>query len=59
MFLVFSLLAFVFIPPTFFDVTLVLVVMNFATIPTSDGTPEMILMGHRFPILSVLLSFKL
>ena len=42
-----------------FFVPFVLVVTTFATVPTGDGTPEMILMGHRFPIFSVLLSFQL
>ena len=55
----FSLLPFVFVTLTFFDVTFVLVVATFATISTVDGTPEMILMGHCFPIFSVLLSFQL
>ena len=32
---------------------------TFATIPTGDGTSEMILMGHCIPIFSVLLSFQL
>ena len=56
-FLAFSLLAFVFITLTFFDVTFVLVLTTFATIPTGDGTPELILMGHCFTIFSTLLSF--
>ena len=43
----------------FLHVTFVLVVATFARIPTDDGTPEMILMGHCFPIVSVLLSFQL
>ena len=55
-FLALSLLPFVFFTLTFFDVTFVLVVTTFATVPTGDGTPEMILMGHCFPIFSVLLS---
>ena len=58
-FLAFSLLPFVFVTLTFFCVTFVLVVTKFATVPTGDGTPEMILMDHCFPILSVLLSFEL
>ena len=32
---------------------------TFATIATGDGTPEMILMGHSFPIFGVLLWFHL
>ena len=55
----FSLLPFVFVTRTFFDVTLVFPVTTLATVPTGDGTPEMILMGHCFPIFSVLLSFQL
>ena len=55
----FSLLPFVFVTLTFFDVTLVLAVTTFATIPTGDGTSEMILMGHCFPMSNVLLSFQL
>ena len=58
-FLGFSLLQFVFVTLTFFDVRFLLVVTTFATIPTGDGTPEMILMGHWFLIFSVLLSFQL
>ena len=58
-FLAFSILAFVFVTLTFFDVIVVLVVTRFATIPTGDGTHEMILMGHCFPIFGVLLSFQL
>ena len=41
------------------DMAFVLVVTTFSTIPTGDGTPEMILMGHCFPISSVLLFFQL
>ena len=48
-----------FVTLTFFDVTFVLVATTFATVPTGDGTPEMTLMGHCFPIFSVLLSFQL
>ena len=48
-----------YLPLTFFDVTFVLVVTTFATIPTGDATPEMILMGRCVPIFSVLLSFQL
>ena len=58
-FLAFSFLLFVFVTPRFFDVTFLLVVMTFATVPTGDGTPEMILVGHCFPIFSVLLCFQL
>ena len=50
-FLAFSLLSFVFV--------FVLVVTTFATVPTGEGTPEMILMGYFFPIYSVLLSLQL
>ena len=46
-----------FITVAFFYVTFVFVVTTFAAIATGDGTPEMILMGYRFPILSMLLSF--
>ena len=42
-----------------FFVTFVLVVTTFATVTTGDGTPEMVLMGHCFPSLSVLLSLQL
>ena len=55
----FSLLPFVFVTLTFFYVTFVLVVTTFATVTTGYGTPETVLMGHCFPILSVLLSFQL
>ena len=55
-FLAFSLLPFVFVTLPLFYVTFVLVVTMFATVPTGDGTPEMILLGHCFPIFSVLLS---
>ena len=48
-----------FVTLTFFYVTFVLVVTMFATVTTGDGTPEMVLMGHCFPIFSVLLSFQL
>ena len=59
---VFGLLAFDLLTPEFITlaflyVTFVFVVTTLATIPTGDGTPEMILMGHRFPILGMLLSF--
>ena len=55
--LAFSLLSLEFITVAFFYVTFVFVVTTFATIATGDGTPEMILMGFRFPILGMLLSF--
>ena len=58
-FLAFSLLPLVFVTLTFLDVTFVLVVTTFATVPTGDGTPEMILMGYRFPIFIALLSLQL
>ena len=58
-FLAFSLLPFVFVTLTFFDVTFVLVETTFATVPTGDGTTEMIPMGHCFPIFGALLSFRL
>ena len=58
-FLAFSLLLFVFVTLLFPYVTFVLVVTTLATVPTRDGTPEMILMGYCFPILSVLLFFQL
>ena len=48
-----------FITLAFLYVTFVFVVTTFATIATGDGTPEMILMGHRFPIPGMLLSFHL
>ena len=54
-----SPLPFVFVTLSFFYVTFVLVVTTFATVTTGDGTPEMVLMGHCFPICSVLLSFQL
>ena len=57
--LTFSLLLFVFVILTFFNVTFVLVVTKFATVTTHDGTPEMVLMGHCFPIFGMLLSFHL
>ena len=57
--LAFSLLPLEFITLAFLYVTFVFVVTTFATIGTGDGTPEMILMGHRFPIFGMLLSFHL
>ena len=58
-FLAFSLLPFVFFTLPFPYVTFVLIVTTLATVPTGDGTPEMILMGYCLPIFSVLLSFQL
>ena len=58
-FLAFSLLPFVFVTFTFFYATFVLLVTTFATVTTGDGTPEMVLMGHCFPIFRVLLWFPL
>ena len=57
--LAFSLLPLEFITLSFLFVTFVLVVTTFATITTGDGTPEMVVMGHSFPIFGVLLSFHL
>ena len=57
--LAFGLLTLEFITLAFLDVTFVFVMRTLATIPTGDGTPEMVLMGHRFPILGMLLSFHL
>ena len=57
--LAFSLLPFVFVTLTFLYVIFVLVLTTFATVPTGDGTPEMVLMGHCFSIFGVLLSFNL
>ena len=57
--LAFSLLLFVFVTLTFFNVTFFLVVTTFATVTKGDGTPEMVLMGHCFPIFGMLLSFHL
>ena len=57
--LAFSLLPLEFITLAFLYVTFVFVVTMFATIDTGDGTPEMILMGHRFPILCMLLLLHL
>ena len=57
--LAFSLLPLEFITLAFLYVTFVLVVTTFATIATGDGTPEMILMGHSFPILGMLLPLHL
>ena len=39
--------------------TFILVLTTFATVTTGDGTREMVLMGHSFPIFGVLLSFHL
>ena len=57
--LAFSLLPLVFVTFSFLYVTLVLVVTTFATVTTGDVTPEVVLMGHSFPIFGVLLSFHL
>ena len=57
--LAFSLLPLEFITLEFLYVTFVLVVTTFATIATGDGPAEMILMGHSFPILGMLLLFHL
>ena len=57
--LAFGLLTLEFITLAFLYVTFVFVVTTFASIATGDGTPEVILMGHRFPILGMLLSFHL
>ena len=57
--LAFSLLPLEFITLAFLYVAFVFVVTTFATIATGDGTPEMILMGHSFPIFETLLSFHL
>ena len=54
-----GLLSLEFITLAFLYVTFVFVVATFAMMATGDGTPEMILMGHRFPILGMLLSFHL
>ena len=58
-FLAFSLLAFEFITLALFYVAFVLVVTTFATKPTGDGTPEVIMMVHCFSIFSVRMSFQL
>ena len=58
-FLAFSLLPSVFVTLMFLYVTFLLAVTTFATVPTGDGTPKLILMGHCFSIFSVLLSFEL
>ena len=55
----FSLLPIEFITPAFLYLTFARVVTTFATIATGDGTPEMLPMGHSFPIFGVLLSFHL
>ena len=52
--LAFRPLPFVFVTLPFRYVTFVLVVTTFATVPTGDGTPEMILTGYCSPIFSVL-----
>ena len=53
-FLASSLLPCVFVTLTFFFVTFALVVTMFATVTTGDGTPEIVLMGHCFPIFLVI-----
>ena len=58
-FCAFSFLPLVFVTFSFLYVTFVLVVTTFATVTTGDGTPEMVLMGHSFPIFGVLPSFHL
>ena len=58
-FMAFSLVPFVSATLRFFYVTFVLALTTFATVTTGDGTPEMVLMGHWFPIFSLLLSFQL
>ena len=58
-FLAFSLLAFEFVTLALFYVAFVLVVTTFATNPTGDGTPEVILMNHCYSIFGVLLFFQL
>ena len=58
-FLAISLVAFEFVTLALLYVAFVLVVPTFATKPTADGTPEVPLMVHCFPIFSVLLSFQL
>ena len=57
--LAFCLLTLEFVTVAFPYVALVLAVTTFATITTGDGTPEMVLMGHRFPIFGMLLMFHL
>ena len=57
--LAFSLVSLEFITVAFLYVTFVFVVTTFATIATGDGSLELILMGHRFLILGMLLSFHL
>ena len=59
-----GLLAFSLLPPVFVTfsslyVTLVLMVTMFATVTTGDGAPEVVLMGHSYPIFGVLLSSHL
>ena len=57
--LAFGLLPLEFVTLSFLYMTFVLVVTAFATITTGDGTPKLVLMGHSFPILGVLLWFHL
>ena len=53
----FSLMPFQFMILALLNVAFVLIVTTFATEPTGDSTPEVILMIHCFSIYSVLLSF--
>ena len=57
--LAFRLLTLEFVTLAFLDMAFVLVVTTFATLTTGDGTPEMVLMGHSFPIFGMLLTFHL
>ena len=57
--LAFNLPSFVSLALTSLYVTFVLVVTTFARVTVGDGTPDMVLMGHYFPIFWVLLSFHL
>ena len=57
--LAFRLLTLEFVTLAFLDVAFVLVMTTFATVTTGDGTPEMVLMGHLFPIFGMLLTFHL
>ena len=58
-FLRFSLLAFEFFTLTPFYVAFVLVETTFATKPTGNATPEVILVVHCFSMFSLLLSLEL
>ena len=53
------LLTLEFVTLAFLDVAFVLIVTTLATVTTGDGTPEVVLMGHSFPIFSMLLTFHL